>query len=232
MQAVQYSIVYSERDRLKEQFAAQLATQRDQLESTLAERTRELDVQEAVCEERVQAALDEAEDAKRNVADLTEIVAIMRRDLEAETARADKATADLEEETRRADEACAGWEEETARANKAEAEVEAESLRSFNDALTQSGVEYSKKVIRVRDKFYLSGGIWRWPRWGSRRVTLLTNYHRHCPSPLPPRATSSPLILRQGARPVQVLALKPQLRFRLILRQAQPLMPPSPESEI
>ena len=115
--------------------------------------------------------MDEAENAKRDAADLTEIVAIMRRDLEAETARADKAAADLEAETARANkaaadlevetkkvaEALAGREEEASRANRAEAEVEQESLRSFHEALTQAGVEYTKKVIRVRDKFYLSG---------------------------------------------------------------------------
>ena len=170
-QTVQYSVVFADRNRVRDQFVAQLTAQRDQLEAALAERTRELDMQEALGAERVQAAIDEAENAKREAADLSEIVAIMRRDLEAETARADKAAADLEAETARADkaaadleaesqrvaEALAGREEEASRANRAEAEVEKESLRSFHEALTQAGVEYTKKVMRVRDKFYLSG---------------------------------------------------------------------------
>ena len=69
-QTVQYSVVFADRNRLRDQFVAQLTAQRDQLEAALAERTRELDAQEALGAERIRAAIDEAENAKREAAEI------------------------------------------------------------------------------------------------------------------------------------------------------------------
>ena len=83
--------------------------------------------------------------------------------------------------------------------------MEKESLRSFYEALTQAGVEYTKKVIRVRDKFYLSG-------WNLAMASMgITEGHPayQQPPPLSKPVSASWSILQLGVGSAQVLILKP-----------------------